>query len=142
MFFRFAIASYQPRRDAGEAGFFLIEMLVAIVLFAILGLAFAQSIIFGTDVRVRAIHRSAAMQIASDMMEGEATVDPLTLSEASSFSDTVDWQGDNKMLFRRNINFYVNSDGSRTVIVRVTDLSTRFGGTVEISNTFAPWGSY
>ncbi|MBX7144401.1 MAG: prepilin-type N-terminal cleavage/methylation domain-containing protein [Oligoflexia bacterium] len=49
-----------------DQGFALMETLVGIVLFAIVGLAFANSIIVGYKLRQRMLHRSTALQVASD----------------------------------------------------------------------------
>lgn len=122
----------------GQDGFFLIEVLVVVFMFALLGLGFVYSSIFGMKMRLRAVHNSVAMQLANEQLESFLSVDPSTLDSADNFSDTV--TRDN-MSFQRYVTFTVNGDNSRTVQIRVNDANTEIAAQAVVSETIALWGT-
>ncbi len=121
-------------------GFFLVECIVVIGLFAIIALGFASSMQFGLKMRLRANHRAIAAEIASDLLEEKTMADPASLVAGTTI-DTYTWPNNTKMKFRRTQVVTVGSDGSRAVTVTVTDLNSKIKGSVQLSNTLVPWGS-
>ena len=123
-----------------EDGFFMIETLVAISIFAVVALAFTSSAVLGLKMRLRSLHRSVASDIASDMIEEKALADPASLA-AGTTTDTYTWPNNTRMRFQRVQTVTVASDGSRTVAVTVIDLNNSIGGSVQLTTTLSPWGS-
>ncbi len=121
-----------------EEGFLLMEALVIISLFGLLALVAAHTVIFSYRMRHKAAHNSAAMQLAMEELESLASVDPSTLDASDNFNDTIKRD---HMSFNRSVNFTVNSDNSRTVLVTISDNDTKNGGKATLSSTFATWGS-
>ena len=124
--------------SSGEKGFFLMEVLVVICLFAILGLSIAQSNQTAVRMRGMAVHDSVAMQLAMESLENYASLDPATLNADDNYSDQVTRSG---IKFQRTLTVNVNSDTSRTISVAVTGLNSALGGSANVSGTFALWGS-
>ena len=126
------------RRLIPQAGFFLLEAIVVIALFSLLALGYAYSVSFGMRMRQRMIHNSVAMQMAMEEIESLGSLDPATLDAGDNFTDTVT-RG--PLRFQRSITISVNANGSRTVVVQITDLNTSVAGAARVSNTYALWGS-
>jgi type II secretory pathway pseudopilin PulG len=121
-----------------ERGVYLIETLVTIGLFGVLGLALANSLVASVRMRARADHNSVAMQLALQELERYAAIDPSTLTAANGFT-AVRTQG--KMSFNVTVAVAVNADTTRTVTVNATDVNTVVHGKASVSNTFPLWGS-
>lgn len=116
----------------------IIEALVILCLAAILGLTLTYSAVLAMQTRTRSIHDSIATQLALERLEELSATDPATLSSASNSTTTV-YQND--VAFTRIVTVTVNSNGSRTVAIAVSDNNDRIGGDAQISDTFPLWGS-
>lgn len=121
-----------------ESGFSIIETLVVIVLFAIMSMGIAHSIIYSTYLRGRSEHNATASQLANAAMENFARTDPSTLTSANNATGAVIQNG---VTFTRTVTVTVQSDGSRTIGVAITCPGCRLGGTATISSNFPQWGS-
>lgn len=117
---------------------FLIEILVVITLFAVFGLAVAKSHIVSSKTALRALHNSMAMQLAIDELESYASVDPTTISASDSYADTL---ARDDVTFSRTVTFTVNSDGSRTIRVRIDGGTSDTDGHALVSTKYSMWGS-
>lgn len=121
-----------------QKGFFLIEVLVIILLFSIVGYSFLSSGTYMSKNLELNIHNGVATQIALDELEKFSRVDPSTLTEANSYSDIAVRDA---MSFNRGVNIAVNLDGSRTVTVQLQGVSPKELGSASISNNYALWGT-
>jgi type II secretory pathway pseudopilin PulG len=121
-----------------ERGLYLVETLLTLGLFGVLGLALAQSLIASVKMRARADHNSVAMQLALQELERYAAIDPSTLTAANGFTD-VRTQG--KMSFNVTVAVVVNADTSRTVTVTANDVNTVVHAKASVNDTFPLWGS-
>ncbi|RIK99982.1 MAG: hypothetical protein DCC75_14140, partial [Proteobacteria bacterium] len=101
-----------------EGGIALIETLVCIVFFAILGLAFTASLIHGYKMRQRMIHRSVALQIASDEMERQARLRATSLT-AGTTTTTVTRSN---MSFQQVVTISSSTANGFQINISVTDL--------------------
>jgi Tfp pilus assembly protein PilV len=120
-----------------EGGLSVVEVLVAIALLAISGLAVAQSTIRSFSYLNQSYRTSLASQIALERLELLAQRDPSTLVESESESATqVVHSG---LTFYRSTLISINTDGSRTVSVTVNSPSGT-QGKAALSTTFALWG--
>jgi Tfp pilus assembly protein PilE len=118
-------------------GFALIESLVGLTIFAVLGLAFANSIISGHKLRQRMIHRSAALQVATDEMERQTRLRASNLTAGTTTTTVTK----GNMQFQRVVTIAATSAGGYTVTVSVTDLNNTINGSVQLQNTLVPFGS-
>ncbi len=125
----------QPTR---EDGFFILEVLVVTLLFSILAYLFAQSILFSLSVRGRDVRRQIATELVLNQLEHFAAVNPNTLSDADDLTENV---SHGNFEFTRVVDVTANSDGSRTVMVRVSDLESHLPVDVSALNTFSLWGT-
>jgi Tfp pilus assembly protein PilE len=116
----------------------LLEVLIAISLFAILSLGIARSQIVSNVTRASTLGNARAMQIAIALLETYTTMDPLTLGVDDNFSDTVSVASSN---FRRTVSIATNSDVSRTVSVSVVDMSSAVHAQANLQITLATQGS-
>lgn len=120
-----------------QHGVALIEALVCIALFAILGLAFTTSIIGGHKMRQRVLHRSAALQIASDEMERQSRLRAGNLVAGTTTTTVTK----NNMRFQQVVSITAASAGGFDVSVVVSDLNSQVGGSIQLQNTLVPYGS-
>lgn len=121
-----------------QRGFSLMECLVLMVLFSIMGLGLAYSGIMLVSSRAKAYRSSLCNQIALDRIEEFAAVDPTTLDDTDDSISTVTRDG---LSFRRTVNVTVNADSSRQINVDVISLSSKFEGRAQLSTTYPVWGS-
>ena len=126
---------HAPQRS--EQGLSVVEVLVAISLLAISGLAVAQSTIRSFSHLNQSYRTSIASQIALEHLELFAQRDPSTLEATASESSTTVTQSG--LTFYRSTAISVNSDGSRTVSVSVTS-PRGLTGKASLSTTFPLWG--
>ncbi len=117
-------------------GFFLLELLIIVTLFAVMGLAVAKSSMLAQSTTSRAMANSAAAQQALSMLESFTSLNPATLSSANNSSTTLT-QG--RYTFRQVVSIAVNSDTSRTITVTVTGSNGQNPANISVSNTLAPW---
>ena len=79
-----------------EGGVSLIEVLVALVIFSIMGLSVAYSTMAKMNAQARNVRNNLALQIAMDSLEQYAAIDPDTLDDTDdSTGVTVQRQGIN-----------------------------------------------
>ena len=120
-----------------QRGFALVEALVTMGLFATLGLAFAQSVIVGYKMRQRMIHRSVALQIASDEMERQARLRANNLTAGTTTTVVTK----DRMKFQQVVTITGTAAGGFQVVIVVTDLNAQIGGSLSLQNTLIPYGS-
>lgn len=125
-------------RQKGECGFFLVEVLVVLVLFALVGMMLAHSSVLSEQTRTRAVHQSVAAQLAIEKMELLSAIDPITLTATNNSTENI---SHGVMQFKRTTAITVNADGSRTININVNSLNTPFVAKASATNTFALWGS-
>ena len=124
-------------RVKDQRGVALFEALVSIVLFAIIGLGFTKSLIFGYKMRHRMIHRSTALQVASDEMERQTRLRANNLV-AGTTTTTV---SKSNMQFQQVVTISSVAAGGFDVSVVVTDLNSQIGGSIQLQNKLVPYGS-
>lgn len=121
-----------------EAGLFLIESLVVVLLFGVLGLILAHSNILSSKIRNRSSTNALAMQLATERMEALGAIDPATLDASDNVTDSVSREG---KTFTRQVQITVNADASRSIAVSIRNTVSSLGGTASLANRFALWGS-
>lgn len=124
-------------RLATKRGMALVEVLVSIGLFSVLGLAFTKSAIVGYKLRQRMIHRAAAIQIASDEMERQARLRAINLTAGTTTTTVTK----GSMRFQQVVTITAAAASGFDVVVTVTDLNTKINGSVQLQNTLVPYGS-
>ena len=127
----------KTHNGAEQGGFALVEALFSIALFAVLGLAFTQSVMVGYKMRHRMIHRATALQIASDEMERQARLRAANLTAGTTTTTVTK----NNMQFQRIVTITAVNAGGFNVTVAVSDLSAQVSGSVQLQNTLVPYGS-
>lgn len=127
----------RPQAGKRQAGFFLIEALVIVILFAIVGVAFTKSVMLGYRMRQRMVHRAVALQIASDEMEYQARLRANGLAVGTTNLNI----NQGTMRFQQSTAIAAATAGGYTVTVTVTDLNPQIGGSVQLRNTLVPYGS-
>lgn len=121
-----------------EQGFSLIEILVAVLLFSILGLSLAYSLLMMYQTRGRNYHNSLASQLAIEGIEDFQSQDPSTLSSANNSTASVARDG---VTFQKQVSITVNADSSRTITVDISCPGCKLGGNAAVTNNFPQWGS-
>jgi Tfp pilus assembly protein PilV len=121
-----------------ESGASMVEVLVAMSLLAISGLAVTQSTIRAYATLNQSYRTSVASQIALDKIESLAQQDPSTIQTTSNESHSAVTQ--TGLQFFRTTTVTVNADGSRTVLVTVTSPSGS-PGTASLTTTLPLWGN-
>jgi Tfp pilus assembly protein PilV len=121
-----------------ESGVSMVEVLVAMSLLAISGLAVTQSTIRAFGTLNQSYRTSVASQIALDKIENLAQQDPSTIQSTSNETNSSVTQSG--LQFLRSTRVTVNSDGSRTIIVSVTS-PTGSPGTASLTTTLPLWGN-
>jgi prepilin-type N-terminal cleavage/methylation domain-containing protein len=122
----------------GERGVSMVEVLVAISILAISGLAVTQSTIRSFATLNQSYRTSVASQIALDKIESFAQQDPSTIQTSSNESNnSVTHSG---LQFLRSTSVAVNSDGSRTITVSVAS-QNGWPGSASLSTTLPLWGN-
>ncbi len=121
-----------------EKGFSLVETLFAILLLSISSLGIMSSATFATGTINRTIHNATATRIALDALEEYYNVDPESLIDGYSNTETV---MDGVSAYTQTVNIVVNADRSRSVTIVVEGVTEKAGGYVTLSNTFALQGS-
>lgn len=126
-------------RMRSEAGFSIMEVMVAVVILALVGLASAKNSIMSMSTFKRSMRNSIAMQLAVEKLEELGSVNPTTLdnSDDSTEANVVE----DNITFTRVTQVTQNADESRTVTVTVNANDADLGGTYEVTNTFPLWGN-
>jgi Tfp pilus assembly protein PilV len=128
---------FRKKDKPEERGIALLEALFCLSLFGILGLGFAQSLIMGYYTRLRMIHRSVALQVASDEMERLARLRANSLTAGTTTSTVVK----GNMTFQQVVTITASTASGFDITVAVTDLNSRIGGTTQLQNKLIPYGS-
>ena len=124
-----------------QAGSTIVEVLVAIVLFGLVGLSMATSNIYGIKFQKRAELGNLATNLAVTKIEQLAGYDPTTLDAGDNSSETGIAVSGHSITFNRVTTITVNSDGSRTVQVTVSSPIASLLTPVTYVTRFAPWES-
>jgi prepilin-type N-terminal cleavage/methylation domain-containing protein len=124
-------------RDS-QAGFSMVEVLAAVAILSVVGLAVAMNGIHTYTSIKRNERNSVARQLATEKLEEFASQDPSSLTAASGTTELN--LTSHNMFFRRISTVTVNADSSITVSVSVSSNRTGVGGAVTLSNTFFLWG--
>lgn len=128
--------------SAAQAGFSMMEVLVAMAVFAIVALGAAQSTIYAVKFQKYAEVSNAARNLAVSKAEELTGVDLALLDDRYDLSESdIAVVGHNAVKFNRSTNVSVNSDGSRTVDITVSSSSPLLRKPIQYSTRFAPWES-
>ena len=122
-----------------ESGFSIMEVMVAIVLLAFIGLASARNSIMSMSTLKRSIRNSIATQLAIEKIEELGSVDPTTLDSTDNSSETGITQ--DNISFSRTTTILVNADLSRSVTVVVAPNDENLGGSYTATSRFPLWGN-
>jgi Tfp pilus assembly protein PilV len=126
-------------RFAGEEGFSLLEVLVAMIFTGIVSIAITSSVLLALRTEKNTEVHFAASVLASDRMEQLFSVDASDIDATYNEVDTnVQW-GDLNFYFLRSTNVVVNADESRTVTVDVRTDNASFPVDVSFTSTLAVW---
>ena len=124
-----------------QVGSSLVEVLVAVSIFALIGLSATRSamssIRYQKNVEVSNIARNLAISKAETL--SGVRIDLLTTASGGTESD-LSVPG-HTIKFTRSTTVSVNSDGSRTISVVITSSSPLLLSPVSYSTRFAPWES-
>jgi Tfp pilus assembly protein PilV len=136
MIFRMMSANLE-RENNNQRGFALLEALICLLLFAVIGMGFAKSQIDGLKMRQRVLHRSLALQVASDEMERQARLRANNLVAGVTTSTVTK----NLVQFTQVVTIVAATATEFNVTVVVTDKNNSIGGSVQLSNKLIPYGS-
>lgn len=121
------------------------ETLVGMLLLAVLGMAIGKATITLISSREHSVRSNVAKQIAINTVEELKSRDPETLSDADDIdanaSATKKYITRYNVRYTRFVDVTENSDGSRTIDVRVHGPTSRLGGNAHLSVTVVPWRS-
>lgn len=118
-----------------QAGFSLIEVLVAMLILSIVALATASNTIKGFVFFKRNTRQAYASQLALDRLELLAAQDPAILA-ASTSSENITYRN---VSFVRTTTIVANSDGSRSIEISVS--GTGLGGKAMFTTTVPARGN-
>ncbi len=119
----------------------MIEVLVAISLFAVVALALTQSAIFGMRFQLQAQIGNLARNLAVSKAEQLAGVQIGDLNSSYNLTEPNLIVTGHKIAFTRTTSISVNTDGSRTVNIIVSSASSYLPKPVSYTTRFAPWES-
>ena len=121
-----------------QNGVSLLEVIVGLLFATIVAMGITKSTMGSEKVASRTIHNSEAMQIALEIIEQYASVDPQMLdsSDALAVQEVVR----NGYRFTREVDVIINPDRSRTVAVNVKSISPLINLDLLVEDTFALWG--
>ncbi len=122
-----------------EAGFTIMEVLVAIVLLAVVGLASARNSVMSMSTLKRSIRNSIAMQLAVEKLEELGSINPTSLDASDNATESAVVQ--DSISFSRTTTVVVNSDQSRSVTIVVQANDASLGGNYTASSRFPLWGN-
>lgn len=123
---------------AGEGGFSLVEVMVAILILSVISLGSAYCTIMSLKVEKRNVRNAVAQELAVQKMEELAAMNPSSLSSANSVTESnVTYKN---ISYTRTTSISVNADNSRSITVTVNGNNSSLGGSASISTTYALWG--
>ena len=116
----------------------IMEVMVALVLLSIIGLAVAKNSIMAMVALKRGIRNSVAMQLATEKLEQLGSVDPTTLANTTTTESALTVED---ITFSRVSTVSQNTDGSKTVTVTVTPENSELGQEKVATSRFPLWGN-
>lgn len=122
-----------------ESGFLIIELMVALVVLAIVGLAITSSAYSGLRFQKQAEIGNFARNIAVSRLEELAGIPTSSLSSSYNETNTAVTVTGTNVPFQRTTTVSINADGSKTVTVAVSSSSALLTQTVTLSTQFAAW---
>lgn len=127
------------RANPRDAGMSLIEVLVAITLLSLSGLAISNSAIHAFQSLKFVELNHVANILAISKMEEIAARDTVEIDTSlNGIESSVEW-ADLEITFSRSTDVTVNADGSRSVVISVSTNDQVYATTVRFQNTFALW---
>lgn len=117
----------------------LVEVMVAVVFFAIVGLALTQSVLGGIRFQKQAEIIMLAKNLAISKAEQLSGVSTTLLNDTYDLTENNLTVTGHTITFTRVTNVTVNSDGSVTVDVSVSSLNPILTNAVSFTTRFAPW---
>ena len=124
---------------AQQQGIALMEVLVALFVFSIVGLGLAQSTIVGLRAHMRAEVGNFARNLAVSKAEELSGVKISDLDETYDETESDLTVSGSKVKFTRVTNVIVNSDNSRTIEITVSSSSIFLPVPIFYKTRFAPW---
>ncbi len=118
-----------------QEGFSILEILVSLSILSIVGMALSQATTAMLKARSIALYKQGATQIAFETVESYASLNPSTISAAST-TDAVTRSG---RAYSRTTTVSINPNGSRTVNVQVQPAREGQNGSARLSGTFTSW---
>lgn len=125
-------------RIRGKKGFLLLELLLAMVLLAFFTLSIMSANLSVLRSRAANKSRMIATEIAARTLEQYAALNPINLSSANDFIDSVEQSG---FTFSRSVTVSILADQSRQVVVSVANAGGNEATTVSLSGVYSMWGS-
>ena len=126
-------------RITDQAGSTLLELMVALSIFAVVGLGLAMSTQMGLLFQKRSEIGNLAKNLAISKAETLSGVEISLLNDTyDSVESSVNVTG-HKITFRRQTDITVNSDGSRTITIIISSGSKYLPNPITYSTRFAPW---
>ncbi len=122
-----------------DAGFSLLEVLVAMMLLAVIGLAVAYNTVRSYSLMKRGLRHSYATQLALDKLEELEAISPINLTSANNSTESA--VSINNVFFTRTVSITVNADSSRTVIVTVMPNEVGVGGITSYTSNMPLWAN-
>ncbi len=133
--------SPEPNRlpETGEGGFLMLELMVAMLVLAVVGLAITTSAYTGLRFQKQAEIGNFARNIAVSRIEELAGIPTGTLSNAQNETLTPVTALGTSVQFQRSTSVVSNADGSKTVTVTVSSTSNLLSKAATITTQFAAW---
>jgi prepilin-type N-terminal cleavage/methylation domain-containing protein len=133
------LVNYKLQHLKNQKGSTLIEVLVAISLFSIVGLGLAQSAQMGLLFQKRSEIGDMAKNLAISKAETLSGVEISQLNDTYDTTENSVTVSGHKIIFKRVTDITVNSDGSRTIDITISSTSAYLPQPVSYSTRFAPW---
>ena len=121
------------------AGFSLMEVLIALFIFSLVGLSIAKSTIVSMQAQLRAEMGNVARNLAVSKAEELSGVKISDLDATYNDTETDLAVSGHQTKFTRVTTVIVNSDNSRTIHIAVSGASAFLPYPISYSTRFAPW---
>lgn len=129
----------EPYVHESERGFLMLEVMVALVVLAIVGVAITNSAYSALRFQKQAEIGSFARNIAVSRIEELAGVPTGTLSSSYNETNTTVTVPGTSVQFTRSTTVTANSDGSKSVSVTVGSSSVLLRSSLTLTSRFSPW---
>ena len=129
----------EKRRRMTQAGITMVEVLVALLLFCIIGLGLTKSAVAAINYQKRTEIANLAKNLAVSKAEELSGVKLDELTSAYNHTETDISIATHEIKFNRTTAITVNADGSRTITISVTSSTPLLPNPVSFSTRFAPW---